>query len=112
MKRGQIWWASLPAPAGSGPGYKRPVVIIQADEFNKSRIHTVVVAVITSNLRLSKAPGNIELEKTKTGLNKKSVINSSQIITIDKQFLKSKAGQLNKSTLQQLNEGIELVLGL
>ena len=112
MIRGDIWWAELPEPIASEPGFKRPVIILQTNEFNRSRIDTVVVVTITSNLKLAKAPGNILLPSAKTGLPKESVANVSQIITVDKQFLSEKIGQVDHLTMQQLNEGVELVLGL
>lgn len=112
MNRGDIWWAELPDPMASEPGYKRPVIILQADPFNRSRINTVIVITITSNLRLATAPGNVKLLKVKTGLEKESVANVSQIITIDKRFLSEKIGKLDHATMQQLNDGVELVLGL
>jgi mRNA interferase MazF len=112
VNRGQIWWVELAEPIASEPGYKRPVIIVQANEFNKSRINTVVVIAITSNLRLAAAPGNVRLSKSKTGLSKESVANVSQIITIDKQFLVEKIGELDNSTMQELDEGMRLVLGL
>ena len=91
MLRGEIWWAELPKPRRSEPGYRRPLLIVQSDDFNRSRISTVIVAVITSNLRLALAPGNVALSKKASGLPKKSVVNVSQIITIDKSLLKEKA---------------------
>lgn len=112
MKRGQIWWAELPEPTASEPGYKRPVIIVQADEFNKSRISTVIVIAITSNLRVADAPGNLLLPKSKTGLVKDSVANVSQMLTLDKSFLTEQIGQLDKVTTQQLDEGLQLVLSL
>lgn len=112
VNRGDIWWAELPEPIASEPGFKRPVIILQSNEFNRSRIDTVVVVTITSNLKLAKAPGNILLPSAKTGLPKESVANVSQIITVDKQFLSEKIGQVDHLTMQQLNEGVELVLGL
>lgn len=112
VNRGQIWWAEIPEPIASEPGYRRPVIVIQSDEFNRSRINTVIVVVITSNLRLALAPGNVRLLKAKNGLGKESVANVSQIITIDKQFLSKKIGKLDNLTLQQIDEGIQLVLGL
>ena len=112
VNRGQIWWADLPDPVASEPGYKRPVIVIQADEFNKSRINTIVVVAITSNVRLADAPGNVSLPKSKSGLSKESVANVSQIFTVDKQFLVEKIGQLDNHTMQELDEGIALVLGL
>lgn len=112
-KQGEIWWAGLDATRGSEPGYKRPVVIVQSNSFNKSKLRTIIVVVITSNLYLAKAPGNIRLGTTKTiGLNKESVINVSQIITLDKSFLTEKAGKLNNNQRQALNEGLKLVLDI
>ncbi len=75
MKRGEVWWADLPAPSGSGPGFRRPVVIVQADEFNRSRIQTVIAVILASNLRLAEAPGNVRLRAKATGLPKDSVAN-------------------------------------
>jgi mRNA interferase MazF len=87
VKRGEIWWADLPEPSALEPGYKRPVLIVQADEFSISRIKTVVVVALTLNLKLADALGNIYLEKTGSGLTKDAVINVSQIIPLDKEFL-------------------------
>lgn len=113
FKKGEIWWADLDEPRGSEPGYRRPVVIVQSDEFNKSKIKTVIVAVVTSNLKLAKAPGNIKLGATKNiGLKKESVINVSQVITLDKSYLTEKAGKLSASQRQELNEGLKLVLDI
>lgn len=112
-KQGEIWWADLDDPRGSEPGYKRPVVIVQSNSFNKSNIRTIIVAVVTSNLKLGNAPGNICLPANKTiGLNKESVINISQIITLDKCFLIEKSGKLNKTQLHALNDGLKLVLNI
>lgn len=112
VNRGQIWWAELPEPKASEPGYRRPVIIVQTDAFNKSRIGTIVVVVITSNLRLADAPGNVLLSKSGTGLDRDSVANVSQILTLDKQFLSEQAGQLDALTMEQLDEGLALILGL
>jgi len=112
IKRGEIWWAALPEPVGSGPGYKRPILIIQADEFNKSKINTIIVAVITSNTRLADAPGNVFLSPKKSKLPKESVINVSQIITIDKSFLSEKIHTLSDEIIAQIDEGLKLVLKL
>ena len=87
MKRGEIWWASLEDPRGSEPGYRRPVVIISANSFNESFISTVTVVVIASNLRLANVPGNFKLTKSKSGLNRESAINVSQLLTLDNTFL-------------------------
>ena len=112
MNRGEIWWANLAEPAGSEPGYRRPVIIVQSDAFNKSRIGTVVAVVITSNLRLALAPGNIKLPTKKAGLDRESVVNVSQIITLDKQFLEEKVSQVDNRTMGKIDEGIRLVLAL
>jgi mRNA interferase MazF len=112
VKRGQIWWAELSEPHGSEPGYRRPVIVVQADEFNASRIQTVIVVAITSNLRLAEAPGNIYLASSKSGLPKDSVINVSQVLTIDRGFLTEQIGQLSRTTEQQLDKGLHLVLSL
>lgn len=112
VKRGQVWWAELPNPTGSEPGFTRPVLVIQDDNFNKSRINTVVVIAITSNLQLAKAPGNISLPKTKSGLPKDSVVNVSQISTIDKGSFTEVTGVLDRLTMHQVDEGIASVVGL
>jgi mRNA interferase MazF len=112
MKRGEIWWATLPEPAGSGPGFRRPVLVVQSDAFNNSRIATVVVAVITSNLALAEAPGNVRLAKSDSGLPKASVVNVSQIITLDRSLLTARVKALPGKTAQQVNAGLRLVLGL
>jgi len=112
MRRGEIWWASIPEPAGSGPGYRRPYLIVSANSFNESRINTVIAAVITSNLRLAAAPGNVRIPGRGAGLSKPSVVNVSQIITIDKSFLTSRVGRLAPSALAAVDEGLRLVLSL
>lgn len=112
MKRGEIWWADLPDPVASEPGYRRPLVIIQIDEFNRSRISTVVVVVLTTNLLLAEAPGNVLLKSVLTGLPKDSVANVSQTLTVDKSFLTEKAGKLKKSEMSKIESGLRLVLGL
>ena len=112
MKRGEIWWASLPSPVGSGPGYKRPVLIIQANPFNASRISTIIVAVITSNLALAEAPGNARIGKSDSGLAEASVVNVSQIITIDRSVLTKKVKALPSAVIEKVAEGLKLVLGL
>ncbi len=112
VSRGQIWWAELPEPSASEPGHKRPILIVQSDEFNRSRISTVVAIAITSNLKLANAPGNVKLPKAKTGLSRESVANVSQIITLDKSFITQKVGRLDHRTMSQIEEGLTLVLGL
>jgi mRNA interferase MazF len=112
VKRGEIWWASLAVPSGSEPGYRRPVVIVSSNEFNQSRIQTVVAAVITSYLRLGAAPGNITLTRKHSKLNRDSVINVSQLLTIDKQCLSEKVSRLDAKTVHALDHGLNTVLGL
>ncbi len=112
MKRGEIWWAALPKPSASEPGYKRPLLIVQSDDFNRSKIQTVITVVITTNLRLASAPGNVLLPRKISGLPRKSVVNVSQLITVDKSFLTKKAGDLPLEMLQEIEAGIRLVLSL
>jgi mRNA interferase MazF len=112
IKRGDIWWAELPEPACSDPGYKRPLLIIQSNEFNKSEINTIIAVVITSNLRLATAPGNILLSAKRSKLPKESVINISQVITLDKALLTKKVHHLPNNIIAQVDEGLKLVLKL
>jgi mRNA interferase MazF len=112
VKRGEVWWASLPSPAGSGPGFRRPVLIVQSDPFNESRVSTAIVAVITSNLALAEAPGNIRAGKAETGLSKPAVVNVSQVLTIDKALLTERVRPLPPATLRRVDDGLRLVLGL
>ena len=112
MQRGEIWWATLPSPTASEPGFRRPLLIIQSDDFNRSRINTVIAVVITSNLRLADAPGNVLLPKRNSGLPKKSGANVSQLITVDKSFLTEKAAALTPQKLREVEAGIRLALSL
>ena len=112
IQRGDIWWAALPAPSGSEPGYKRPLLVVQSDDFNRSGIRTVIAVVITSNLQLSDAPGNVFLPRKSSGLSKDSVANVSQLATVHKSFLVEKAGKLQASELLEVEAGIRLVLSL
>ena len=112
IKRGEIWWASMEEPRKSEPGYRRPVVIISINEFNQSNIQTVIAAVITSNFYLANAPGNFKLAKAGSHLNRDSVVNVSQLITLDKFFLTEKVGKLNTQQMHLLNAGLQLVLAI
>lgn len=112
IRRGEIWWASLPEPAGSGPGFRRPLLVVSANSFNDSRINTVIAAVITSNLRLAEAPGNVRLPARGLGLSKASVVNVSQLITADKAFLTQRVGKLPPRMQAAVDEGIRLVLAV
>lgn len=111
ISQGEIWWADLPAPAGSGPGFRRLVVVVQGEGLNRSRIATVICVPLTSNLKWAAAPGNVRLSARVTGLPKESVANVSQIITIDKELLKARVGKLPPLKLQLLLSGIDIVLG-
>jgi mRNA interferase MazF len=112
MRRGQIWWANLPDPDGSGPGYRRPVLIIQADVFTRSRIGTVIVVVLTGNLRLAAAPGNVLLRSDESRLPRDSVVNVSQVVTLDKAALESEVAQISLHSLEVIENGLRRVLDL
>lgn len=112
MERGDIWWASLPEALGSEPGFRRPLLIVQDDTFNASRIRTVVALAITSNVGLAKAPGNIHLAVQDSGLPQPSVVNVSQIITVDRTLLTERIRRLSKQTMADIDKGLRLVLGL
>jgi mRNA interferase MazF len=112
VERGEIWWASAPKPRRSEPGYSRPFLIVQSDDFNRSRINTVIAVVVTSNKRLAEAPGNVLLSRKSSGLPKESVANVSQLITIDKAFLTKKVRKLSKHEMAAVDAGLQLVLSL
>ena len=110
IKQGDIYWIEQEEPKGSAPGYRRPFVVVQNNLFNQSRIHTVVVCGLTTNLQRVKAPGNVLLEAGEGGLPKASVVNVSQIFTVDKQFLEEYIGSLSSGKIDQILEGINLLL--
>jgi mRNA interferase MazF len=110
INQGDVYWVDLGEPSGSTPGYRHPHVVIQNNVFNKSRINTVVVCVLTSNLKRAEAPGNVLLEKDEANLPKQSVVNVSQIFTVDKRDLVEKAGSLSQKRVKQILDGIDLVL--
>jgi len=112
VKRGEIWWASLPEPSGSEPGYRRPVLIIQADEFNRSTIRTVICASVTSNLGLASAPGNVHLSMRSSGLPKPSVVNVSQLVSLDRTRLVERVKAIDAQSMIQVDEGLRLVMNL
>jgi mRNA interferase MazF len=112
MYRGEIWWADLPVPVASEPGYRRPVAIVQDDIFTASAISTIIVVVITSNLRLATAPGNVLLPSASTGLPKDSVANVSQLLTLDKSFLVERIGAINSYLQAEIDEGLRTILFL
>lgn len=112
IRRGEIWWASLGEPRGSAPGYKRPVLVVQSDAFNRSCISTVLVAAITTNVRLADAPGNVRLTRRHSNLPRVSVVNVSQVLTIDKRFLRERVGHLPGEVLSDVDAGLGLALSL
>lgn len=111
VAQGEVWWAELPEPSGSGPGFRRPVAVVQGNALNRSRISTVVCVPLTSNLTWADAPGTTLLPIKSTGLPKDSVANASQIITIDRSFLDERVGKLGPKQLVQILNGIDVVLG-
>jgi mRNA interferase MazF len=112
VERGDVWWAELEAPSGSAPGGRRPVLVVQANTFNASRIETVVVAVITTNLRLRAAPGNVAVPRRTAGLPSESVVNVSQVVTLDRESLVERMGRMPRSLMAEIDAGLRLVLEL
>lgn len=112
VERGEIWWANLPEPTGSGPGFPRPVLVIQSDKFNRSQINTVVVAIISTNLKLANSEGNVLLTTRQSSLPKDSVVNISQLFTLDESVLIDFVGALSANKLEQIDKGLRLVLSL
>jgi mRNA interferase MazF len=112
IQRGQIWWADLPELRRSEPGYRRPVLVVQTESFNRSRIQTAIVAVITGNLELADVPGNVLLPARSTGLPRDSVANVSQLMTLDRSFLTELVGTLPPRLQGTVDEGLRLVLQL
>jgi mRNA interferase MazF len=110
--RGEVWWADLPDPVESSPGGTHPVLVIQANSFNRSKISTIIAAVITSNTRLSELPGNVLLSVRESGLKKPSVVNVSQLITADRTLLRSRVSRLKPSTMAEVELGLKLVLAI
>lgn len=111
ISQGDVWWADLRDPVGSEPGFRRPVIVVQGDALNRSRIATVVCVPLTSNLKWAKAPGNVELSPRLTGLPKASVANVSQIVTLDKSLLTDRTGTLSREKMRLIFSGIDIVLG-
>lgn len=111
IAQGEVWWAGLGDPAGSEPGFRRPVVVVQGEAFNASSLRTVVCVVLTSNLRWGDAPGNLLLAARATGLPKASVANVSQLVTLDRDALTERVGRLSASNLELVLVGIDVVLG-
>jgi mRNA interferase MazF len=111
ISQGEIWWADLPDPASSGPGFRRPVIVVQGDSFNRSKIATALCVPLTSNLKWADAPGNVLLEARLTGLPKDSVANVSQVVALDKSLLTERTGKLSRAKVDLVLAGIDVVLG-
>ena len=111
IAQGEVWWADLGEPAGSEPGFRRPVVVVQGDAFNRSSLRTVVCVSLTSNLRWADAPGNVLLPARATGLPRDSVANVSQLVALDRDALTERTGALSASSLELVLAGIDVVLG-
>jgi mRNA interferase MazF len=112
LARGDVWWADLPDPQGSEPGYRRPLLIVQNDLFNRSRLRTVLAVVLTGNVRLVDAPGNVLVPAKASGLPRDSVANVSQVITIDRHALTERVGRLPETFIDQVANGLRLALAL
>ena len=112
IARGEVWWADLPEPTGSAPGYRRPVLIVQSDTFNRSRIATVTVVALTGNIRLLEAPGNVLLPAQASGLPRDSVVNVSQVLTVHRDVLMERVRPLSPAMLKHVNEGLRFALDL
>ncbi len=112
IRRGEVWWAELPEPSASEPGYRRPVLVVSNDAFNRSRIRTIVAATLTTNLDLARAPGNVAVAAEESGLPQDSVVNVSQVLTLDKSFLTERAGALGTRALLAVDDGLRTALAL
>jgi mRNA interferase MazF len=110
IEQGNVFWADLPPPSGSGPGFRHPVVVVQSDIFNESRIATTIVCLLTSNVALASAPGNVLVAKGEANLRRRSVVNVTQIYTLDKTVLQSKIGTLSKRRVAEVLQGVLLVM--
>jgi mRNA interferase MazF len=112
VERGEIWWADLDDPKGSEPGFPRPVLIVQRDSFNRSRINTVIALALTTNLNLVSSPGNVLIASKDSGLPRDSVANVSQVITVDKNFLTERVGRIQGQVLTEIEDGLRMILNL
>jgi mRNA interferase MazF len=111
IAQGDVCWADLPEPVGSGPGFRRPVLVVQGDAFNRSRVATVVCVPLTSNVKWAEAPGNVLLPARSSGLSKDSVANVSQIVTLDRTLLTERVGRISKKQLELVFVGLDILLG-
>ena len=112
VQRREVWWADLEEPRGSEPGFRRPIVIVQADSFNRSRLRTLLGVVLTSNARLLDAPGNVLLAAKNTGLPRDSVANVTQVVTLDEDYLTERTGRVPPKIMAHVDAGLKLVLDL
>lgn len=112
IARREVWWADLGEPQASEPGYRRPILVVQADAFNRSRLRTVIGVALTSNPRYLDAPGNVLLPASRTGLPRDSVANVTQLVTVDEEYLADRAGQIPRKLMSRVDAGMRLVLGL
>jgi len=112
MRRGELWWASLPDPRGSEPGYRRPVLVVQSDDFNRSSLQTVLAVAVTSNVSLAEAPGNVLLSRKVSGLPRPSVANVSRLVTLDKSFLHERVRRVGPAVMSEVERGLRLILAL
>lgn len=112
IRRGEVWWAGLPETAASEPGYRRPVLVVSSDDFNHSRIRSVIAAVLTTNLRLAQAPGNVLVGAEETELPRNSVVNVSQVVTVEKSFLAKRTGSVGSRSMLTVEDGLGPVLVL
>ncbi len=111
ITQGEVWWADVADPTGSGPGFRRPLVVLQGNALNRSRLATVVSVPLTSNIRWADAPGNVLLRARSTGLPKDSVANVSQIIAIDRTLFSERTGRISRNQLGAIFAGLDIVLG-
>lgn len=112
IQRGELWWADLGEPRGSEPALRRPVLVLQADSFNRSRLQTVVVVSLTTTLRLAEAPGNVLIRARQSGLPQASVVTVTQIATLDRRFLIKRIGSVRDAMMRAVDEGVRLALDL
>lgn len=111
-RRGEVWWAGPPEPVAPEPVYRRPVLVVSSDGFNRGRIRTVIAAIPTTDLRLAEAPGNVLAAAEETGLPEDSVVNVSQVVTLDKAFLAEQAGLVGGRAMLAVEDGLRTVLAL
>ncbi len=112
LRRGEIWWADLGPPKGSEPSFRRPVLVVQEDAFNRSTLATVIVLALTSNHRHAELPGNVTLSAKESGLDRDSVVNVTQLATVDKAWIETRVTRINRSTQKQIDHGLAQILGL